>query len=255
MVVGPHARLGYITREMQQRLERAYMDCVPLGRSDDLVAWSADQRKLLVTSWARILSALRHALSAEPTALADVDQLMGLCARMDQEAFIPLTSEELTTSIYRRVHELGLIVDEITAELVNDGSFSTKGLRASASNGTYGRYARLRGVNVFLHVSALKWSQRGCPFWLTCYPQQWSAGDPQPLARCLEAQLVPGGRLQLQLDPQGFASVALPLHAGEERHEIISRVATEIRLIGEMVAAHGAAPADVLPAPDPVEGS
>lgn len=55
---------------------------------------------LALTSWRAVLSFILHALETQGDVLAaaDVQRLQGLCERMDSDAFLPSSSEELTAS-------------------------------------------------------------------------------------------------------------------------------------------------------------
>ncbi|MCA9629312.1 MAG: hypothetical protein KC766_16675, partial [Myxococcales bacterium] len=122
-----------------------------------------------------MLNGMRMEISSDPENVrADIDQLDGLCERMDAQAFIPISEAELTSNACRRVHEFGSIVDDVVSCLVRDGTMNTKRLRATGGNGWYGRYARLRGVPALLHVSTWYWSSLGAsPVWLAVYGSKW----------------------------------------------------------------------------------
>jgi hypothetical protein len=210
----------------------------------------------VVSSWQRVLNAIRVELAGEPAMLADVAQLFGLCEKMDSEAFIPVTSEELTTQVYRRVHEFGVIVDEVTAQLASGPNrvLDTKGLRSTAGNGLYGRYALLRGVPVLLHVSTHKWTKLAPnPVWLTVYGREWDGSDPAPIKRLLLAFETnrPG---TVHLDHRGFPTVIVRVRSGTERHELIQDLADQVRRIGDIVAPLGATPSDTIPPGDGADG-
>lgn len=170
VVVCPDARLGHVWRELLHRIRLANRSAADETAPGDIGHAVVGERHLVLQSWKRLLNAIRLELSSEPETLADVAQLDGLCARMDSEAFIPLTSVELTSNIYRRVHEFGQIVDDVVATLTAEGTISTKGLRSAAANGWYGRYVRLRDAFALLHASTWKWTRLGpSPLWLTVF--------------------------------------------------------------------------------------
>jgi len=53
--------------------------------------------------------------------LADIAQLQGLCERMDEEAFLPLRSEELTGQGAARVLQYCQLADRVTDIMVEEG--------------------------------------------------------------------------------------------------------------------------------------
>jgi len=112
----------------------------------------------------------------EVAIVADIAQLDGLCDRMDSQAFIPVTGEELSDQRFRRVVEFCDIVDTVTARLVEDGVASIKGFKATSGKGHYMRYyMRLNGVvGASLLCDVRKWMKFGAtPLWLTIHGPTW----------------------------------------------------------------------------------
>lgn len=249
LVVGPRVRLGYLWRELSDRLRQARREFDERSKPDetDGAHMIVAGRHLVLASWQRILSAMQVELAGDAAALADVAQLLGLCERMDTEAFLPVTESELSSKLYRRVHEFGEIVDAVASRLASDGVMSKKGLRATGANGWYGRYAWLRGVGVLLHVSTHKWTKLGSsPLWLTVFGPEWHASNPSPVRKQLAAYeaAAPGS---LHQDYQGFPTVMLRVPAGGERHEVEAAVVEQIRRVGEVIASLGTEATDAAP--------
>jgi hypothetical protein len=246
VVICPNARLVPVWRELLGRVtaaNREYQEKVAPGEVGHVVVGG---KHLLLQSWRRALNAIRLELSGEPELLADVAQLDGLCARMDSEAFIPLTSEELTSKIYRRVHEFGSIVDDLAVTAIAEGIMSKKGARATAANGWYGRYGRLCGAFVLLHASTHKWTQLGSsPLWLTVFGSNWTS-DPTP-ARKLLASYEAANPGSVHQDHKGYATVMLRVPVGAERVDVIMSALDQLRQIGELVAPLGEGARDVPP--------
>lgn len=250
VVVGPDIRMPYLWRELVRRVvesKRASEQVTIPGEAGHLLV---DGRHLFVQSWRRLLNAIVLELGAEPAVLADVHQLHALCEKMDTEQYVPITTAELTTNIYRRVHEFGTIVDEVAAKLTAEGVISQKGLRASGANGWYGRYAFLNGVCVLIHVSTYKWTKLAPnPLWITVFGQNWRGSDPTVASKALVAYGIANPTL-LHYDHGGFPTVLLRVPTGAERHEVVAAVADQIRQLAPAVAAlAGTAPAKA-PAPE-----
>lgn len=131
---------------------------------------------LALTSWTDLLSHILQATDAvgDGEASADVRQLLALCERMDTDAFLPLTSDELTSSLGRRVFQFGDLADDLASRLIERGLADAKGLRATGGNGYYGRYLRLRNYGAFLHFNARRWAEFGeSPLWLQLGDEKW----------------------------------------------------------------------------------
>ena len=137
-------------------------------------------RRLVLTSWRRVLEALQHAAATggEATLEQDIVQLRGLTEEMrweaseaappdapagvsfagSEETFLPLRADEPTDAgaAGRLLDYCGLI-DEVTRRLVADPSWDTKGMRASG----FGRYLRVHErFALYLRVSFTAWRRR-----------------------------------------------------------------------------------------------
>ena len=233
LVIGPRARQAYMVRELGERLQQKNQSVEKReSLGDDLIHLVANERHVVITSWQRVLQAIDLELMSDPARRADVAQLLGLCERMDTEAFIPVTEEELSSNVYRRVHEFGTIVDQVVADLVKSGVLQGKKSRATGSNGWYGRYVWLSGVGVSLHVSTHKWTKfGGTPVWLTVYGMKWHHGEPSiPRQALAPWEAVHAGRLFE--DSLGFPTIAIRIPAGAEQPEIRAAIATQIADVG-----------------------
>lgn len=100
-------------------------------------------------------------VAGDASTTADVRQLQALCDSMDKEAFLPLTSEEHTSTIGRRIVQFGALPTDLMQALVGQGWRPPEGLRAAGSNGWYGRYFLLLGHGALLYFDATKWAGRG----------------------------------------------------------------------------------------------
>jgi len=235
LVVAPAKRLPYLWNELLKRLRGSNLNIdvtATLGESGEIAIGA---RKVALWSWHRLLHCVELGLSNEPEALADLRQLRGLCSRMDDAAFVPVNSEELSNSLVRRVHEFGLLVDTITDRLASAQLFEMKGLRSAASNGWYGRYARLHGVGVMLQVNTWKWSSMAAtPIWLNIYGTAWTKSPPELVKKVLvEHEITHPNTIHQGRD--GYPTVALHVSPGAERHELVASVCAQIQQIGELL--------------------
>lgn len=250
LFVAPAARGALLWAELRRRCVGAGRDFTDESRSGAHIA-STGGRRLVSLSWRHLLAAIRVQLEAqnERAAVEDIAQLEGLCDRMDSTAFLPLSPEELTSSVYRRVVELGKIVDDVTIALVAKGLASTKSLRTSAFNGVYGRYLALRGTPCLLSCDTRNWVKLApTPLWLSVFGPKWSKSDPAAAHRAL-APLEAEHPKTVFEGEDGFPAVALFVPTGAERDTVIQQVIEQIASVGALIAPLGVDNPEGPPAP------
>ena len=255
LVVAPAARLTLLWGELRRRCvesKNAFTEKhVELGGA---FAATVGERELVLLSWRSLLAGMRRnvdASSDDRKTAEDIAQLDGLCDRMDTTAFLPVSSEELTASTYRRVIEFGTIVDDVAGKLVDRGAASAKGLRSTGGNGYYGRYLMLRGVAVFLVCDVRKWMKFApTPLWLSVYGPQWSKSNAAETHRVLaQYEATKPGRVFKSAD--GFPAVALFVPHGVERDVVLTSVLAQLDDVGAAIAPIGVAPNAEPTAPPP----
>ncbi|MEZ4441137.1 MAG: hypothetical protein R3B72_18705 [Polyangiaceae bacterium] len=237
--VAPARRLDLLWRELVRRCNDAGVAAreKPTASSEVRRARVVDDRQLLVMSWRALIDALmaKLELAGEQHSTRDLDQLRGLCERMDEEAFLPLTSEELTASALGRVHEFGRIVDDVAAQLCAEGIASTKGLRASGGNGYYGRSMLLNGVGVFLACDTRKWrAYAQTPLWISVFGPDWNKSNPGAVRRAL-APLEHVSPPRMFMARDGFPTVPLHLPLGEERSVVVAAVLRQVLDVAALI--------------------
>lgn len=171
LFVSPAARLEILWSELRSRLQAENAQLAP--RAADFrregFALDAFNHVVTATSWRLLLNFLEQEAFAggEPQIASDIRQLQALCDKMDTDAFLPLASEELSSSIGRRVLQFERLADDLTNRLVNHGTADVTNLRAAAGWGYCGRYLRLKGILAFLGFSPNSWASLGqSPVWL-----------------------------------------------------------------------------------------
>jgi hypothetical protein len=126
------------------------------------------QRRLALTTWNMLLTQILVAAesSAEATTVGDTRQLMALCDEMDTAGFLPLLSEELSSSMGRRVLEFGQLAYDLVECIVKDG-LATATTARSVGHGWDGRVFHVQGRKCYLFFGADQWSRWGdSPLWL-----------------------------------------------------------------------------------------
>ncbi|WP_438013774.1 hypothetical protein WMF18_22880 [Sorangium sp. So ce315] len=241
--VVPAARVTLIWGELLRRCTDAEISLQESQTSipDVRLGTLGDGRRLVLVSWRALLDPIGFRLEAadDRRAREDVVQLRGLCERMDAEAFLPVTSEELTTQVYRRVIEFGRLVDEVSTALARQGVASMKGLRAIAGNGYSGRYLRLRGVGCFLVCDVRKWMKFApTPLWLSVFGVRWDKSDASAVRRAL-APLESANPPRMFMAGDGFPTVALEVRVGAERGAVVKSLLDQVNAVADLLGPLG----------------
>ena len=170
LFVAPAKRVRTLWPELIKRCRDSGATITEAAASEERRTAAVDgDRVLALVSWRWLLGRLRlgAADSNDRIALGDIEQLNGLCEAMDTEAFLPLTSEELTGALARRVTQYCELVDDLAHDLIRAGHANKQGLRAAAGSGWYGQYLRIHGYECLLAFSATRWAEFGLtPIWL-----------------------------------------------------------------------------------------
>lgn len=252
-VIAPAARLELLWDEMRRRCEQAEIAVSPgLAPSPEIRAAAITPGgHLVMISWRTLLGAVRAALEAagEAALASDAAQLQGLCERMDEEAFLPLRSEELTGDLPRRIIQFNRLVDDLYNLLASDGIADGRRLRSAAGSGWYGRYFRIHGVPCLLHVNAWRWGRDGfTPLWLRVLGRDW---HPSPEVGRALAGLQAGSGLTVLAAPEGH-EIPLLLPVGVERDEIVRELRDWFRtIVGALAALGWSETADAAPPAGP----
>ena len=118
--------------------------------------WSAavgGERRLVLTSWRYLLDRMASEAGAAGDSRTEIDirQLVGLTQRMDEDAFLPIRSEELGPEIPRRIRDLRRLVRGVIERGRKTGWVSTsdsrgRTLQASGNTQGWGQNMRLGHV-------------------------------------------------------------------------------------------------------------
>jgi hypothetical protein len=209
--------------------------------SEFITADVLGHHQLAIASWRSVLAYMLRALETEghSATVSDVQQLQGLCNRMDNHAFLPLRSEELTANTGQRINQYCHLIDDITEMLVANNLASVKGLRSSGGFAWYGRYLRLHGVICLLQFSANLWANyRSTPLWLRVYGTEWtySPASREALAR-LEIEDPP----RLIVINNEELEIPLFMPTEEERDAVITTLYNQVTEIAQLLKPFGMA--------------
>jgi hypothetical protein len=244
--VVPSARMTALWSELTKRLKNGGHD---LGQRREAQAeiWQASfgsGHSFVLTSWRAVLSAILREMenARETERLDDVRQLVGLCERMDTEAFIPFRSEELTAGdVPLRYMQLGQIAYDIGEALLADGFCDRKGLQAAGGLGYFGRYLRYRDIVFFLAFDCAAWaSHKLSPLWL-----RFDQYATQPVLDALRGGQALDGQAPVIVEKDRRVLIPVTVLPGLERPEIVAMCAGQVAAILTDLGAH-VAPASIM---------
>jgi hypothetical protein len=212
----------------EQLIEEEPKRCVSMGNG----------HRLALTSWRAVMRSIEARLVAagEDAIRADLQQLAGLCERMDSEAFLPVRSEEMSPLVGRRINDYCSLIEDVVARLKQKGVCRTGKLRTSAAPGIWGRYILLRGNGCLLYWSATAWSRyREPPLWLQIKDHRWrNTAEIRTALFPLERE-VPS---RLIVDSEGLLVVPLFIPLMAERNTVIAELVEQICVIADLLPYH-----------------
>ena len=173
LFVAPESRMATLWSEIcgqfeggAELQERQLIDADRLDRSASL---SGTERRVALTSWARLLEYLQGAASEEAV-VAEIEQLAGLAKKQDDSAFLPLHADELRATWPRRMRDYQRIVSDIYWAHGKPGEWmDSRGLAVTTSSDGNGRYFRFPNMSEaqWIGISFAQWASSGeTPIWL-----------------------------------------------------------------------------------------
>ena len=221
--VAPEPRVESLWTELLRRIEEAGDKRLPERTTTGMRSCgiSGTGRVLVLVSWSFLLNRMAAQLSedGDASALEDIHQLQGLVRRQDEQAFLPLRSEELGPDIPRRLRDFSRVVDDVVERGRQEGWVDIGGGRVSAQVYGYGRYVYVFGIYAWLGVNYDHWEQsRDTPLWVW-FDEDLASLDPADVYR----------------KSYGDEFVPLNLPTGVELDEVVRRVASQLKEIGRTI--------------------
>ena len=173
LFIAPDVRISTLWTTINHRASEGDIPLEPIDSSGRIPTARVygTEKQLMLVSWTRMLDKML-AIAEDSEISADIMQLRGLAQRQDEEAFLPLHSEELGPAFARRVRGfVRLINDAIDARGVGEGWMNIVGLSTSSLGYGYGRYFRFPGMEEIwkLSLDHVQWATGGdTPLWLSC---------------------------------------------------------------------------------------
>ena len=241
LFIAPATRLeilwGEITRQMEGGPNGSRLEAIGTSkqtRRARVVGPDKQDRRLMLVSWTLLLDRLVVAVRTDSLIASDIQQLRGLARREDDEAFQPISKEELGPSLARRVQWLNRLVDDVVdGHGLKQGWMSVKSLsggtlRATPQRNGYGRYFRFSGVTgyLFLCVDFGLWATSGdTPLWLRIDNEV-----PVSAARLRDSE-----HSVVETEDGWPYGVPLYLSPGVEYERVVAHVVCQVRAIWEML--------------------
>ena len=226
LFIAPEARLESLWTELTKLVEETGSGLTEGTATSGMrsARINGGDRCLALTGWSSLLGRMSASVSGdgETSVEMDIRQLRGLVESMDEEAFLPLRSEELGPDIPRRLLNLRRLVDDVTERGVRSGWVDTSGLRATSQSSATGRYIRLFGITLWFGVDLNLWAQvRETPLWLWSYEY---ADTPR------------FAEIQRELEmPVGEDYIPMFLPIGVEYEMVVSALVSRLEEIGRAI--------------------
>lgn len=184
---------------------------------------------LMAVSWARLLERM-DLLVADESVKSDIRQLRGLAQTQDEQAFLPMRSEELGPELARRMAWFRQIAENaVYARGMPEGWISKSNSFQTAQAYGPGLYFEFQGSasRIWFGVNVSRWSTDGdTPLWL------WLGDDATAQASAQEVAV--GLRVK---NSAGWVPIYLKM--GVEYEDVLDDVASILRRIGEILGKDG----------------
>ena len=239
LVVVPDAREQTLWRELVRRLEDAGISVAARDPAAGIVDSMATGIGpiLALTSWTKLFAALEFEAADDPGSRSDLLQLRALCDAADSEAFVPVSSEEVTdqrTPAF--MLQLSSIVQASVELAVTEGVLNIRGFMPQASWERIGRYASLsdeQGVGAWLGIHFGLWKTHGgTPLWLVFAPSEWSRADDVRLL--LEPWAAKKG-IPTTRHSDEFA-VPVDIAVGEDKDQVVRVIVDRLKEIAAVLS-------------------
>lgn len=232
LFVAPGQRFETLWSELARRCERAGLQLGPVSNpGKEMRCITIGNNVLALTSWPAVLGAMRGQaeVDSDGKTIADIAQLSGLSEQMDSDAFLPLTSEELTGATGKRIIQLSQIVKDIRDRLILENLVTVTNQSSASGIGYNGHYMTFSGFCSFLTFSAWLWAKTGkTPLWLQVTGNDWK------LSSFITDALTEAG---FDWEPDNnYASIPVYLPTGVEKNNIIDAAIEQIKHVADVLS-------------------
>lgn len=239
LVVVPDTREQTMWRELSRRLEDAGISAANRDTAAGIVRTITTEIGpiLALTSWTKLLSALELEVADDQSARSDLLQLRALCEAADSEAFVPISTAEVSdqrTPAF--ILQLSSLVQASVDLAVTEGVLNITRLMPQASWERIGRYARFsgeQGVGMWFGIHFSLWKKHGgTPLWLLFSQGEFSrALEVRPL---LEPWAAKEGVLTTFQNDE--LAVAVDIAFGEDKDQVVRSVVERLKGIADVLS-------------------
>ncbi|OPY00076.1 MAG: hypothetical protein A4E60_02492 [Syntrophorhabdus sp. PtaB.Bin047] len=240
LFVGPEDRKETLWRELNQRLtDKAISGTGDTAAGIFRIASTSDGPTLALTSWRALLDALEPEVADDKSARSDLLQLRALCEAADSDAFVPVSSAEISDQrTPALILQLNTVVQTSVDLAVTHGVLSVNGLRPQANWERIGRYARFQcdngNVGVWFGIHFGYWKKHGItPLWLLFAGNDW--GHPLEVRPLLEPWAAREGVFTTFQNDE--LAVAIEVASGEDKDQVVSKILDRLMGIAGVVKA------------------
>ncbi|MEJ8590341.1 hypothetical protein JSO54_03715 [Riemerella anatipestifer] len=169
LFVCPTLRKSSLFVELKRKLNEENLAFV----ADDLTLKLVlqNRKQILVQSWNEILEPIKEILKEnnQQKLVSDIDQVIGFCEVIDSNSFIPLSENDLSPEIGRKISSYYSLVDEVISELSKNENYKQDRLTEGkpAREAGYYKYRKFKNYGVTFGLNFNYWTQfTDTPFWL-----------------------------------------------------------------------------------------
>ena len=232
LVVVPEVREQTVWQELNRRLIKEGVSTIKTETPPGLVhtAETSIGPILAITSWTKLLAFLELELADEPSARSDLLQLKALCDAEDNDAFAPLSAEEISD---QRTPKLLLQLSAAVEGAVKLGTtkeiLDTKKLMPQSSTERVGRYIWFNStpkIFVWVGINFILWKKYGrTPLWVLFYPNELKKSQAAKLL--LEEWSAKNGNFRHNNE----IVIPIDLPTGEDKDEVIRSILDQFKNI------------------------
>lgn len=127
-----------------------------------------EKKSILIYSWKTVLDTMEIDIgNSEFEVRADILQLRGLCERIDNDSFLPISEEDLSPSIPKRILSYVNIVEKVIQKLVSNEIVDKDGFRKTGQAYGCTFYCGVKPLQLALEVNLKNWAKYAdTPIWL-----------------------------------------------------------------------------------------
>ena len=234
LFVAPENRLVSLWKELKQRVDIS--NRISLGATTTTAQiWSAiagQNRHLWLTRWRELLGRMEALVAkenAETSVICDIQQLQGLCERMDSDAFLPLHPDELGPEFSTRMANLLRLLNEVLYS-VNEDWFGLIGRSYETNNEFIGHRVQFgfKKVEAWLGICFYLWKTKlNTPLWLGFKKEEIGEQESQALESLLQKELI---------DYDGWSYTPIYLKTGVEYDKVLDAVVEQLRCVAGLIS-------------------